>query len=414
MPIPEKPLLRFVEPRPAEHKGQKFILLTDPMGFAEGVYPVTMFGAFLLQMFDGKHTVEDMQEAFRRSTGRDVAAEDIRGLVRDLDAAGFLQGDAFEARLKRITDDFRASPTRPATSVGAYINPKDASPESIPAYLKSFFSHDAGPGGQAPRSMRKGPIKAILAPHIDFHRGGPGYAHAYGALARGCASTTFVILGTAHKSPPTPFIATRKNFETPLGPAEVDTGFVDELASRWKGGDLFADEIYHRDEHTIEVQAVMLKCLFGRKPFKIVPVLVSSFHEHVFKRTNPLDDPAISGFVDALRKTIEKRGECVLIGSVDLAHVGAKFGDEEPVTPALLKKIEEEDLASLEHAAAVDAKKWFKSVADVKDWRKICGLSAITTLLAATDAKKGKLVKYDRFADLENHEVVSYTAMEFR
>ncbi|MCE9581012.1 MAG: hypothetical protein K8T20_00695 [Planctomycetes bacterium] len=64
--------------------------------------------------------------------------------------------------------------------------------------------------------------------------------------------------------------------------------------------------------------------------------------------------------------------------------------------------------------AAVDAKGWFRSISAVKDWRKICGLSAITTLLAATDAKEGKLVKYDRFADMENHEVVSYTAMEFR
>ncbi|KAF0239985.1 MAG: hypothetical protein FD180_5100 [Planctomycetota bacterium] len=413
-PSPDFPLLRYVEPQAHEHKGQKFLILTDPMGFAEGAYPVTLYGAFLLQMFDGKHAPADMQEEFRRATGRNVPEEDIRGLIKDLDAAGFLVGEAFEARKKKIVDRFRAAPVRPAWSQGAYIPPGGQGPEGIPGYLESFFSHERGPGQAPPPAVKKGAVKAILAPHIDLHRGGPCYAHAYGALAQGCSADTFVVLGVAHKSPGTLYTATKKAYDTPLGAAPVDTEFVDELASRWKGGDLFADEIYHRDEHSIEFQALLLRWLFRDKPFRIVPILVSSMHEHVFKRTDPLADPQIAGFVDALRQTVEKRGKVVMIGAVDLSHVGAKFGDKDPVTPDLLKKIEAEDLASLEHAAAVDPKKWFKSVSDVKDWRKICGLSAITTLLAATDAKKGSLVKYDRFADLENHEVVSYTAMEFR
>lgn len=413
-PNPERPLLRPVEPHAHEHKGQKYLFLTDPAGIAEGAFPVTLYGAYLLQMFDGKHAPADMQEEFRRATGRDVPEEDIRALIRDLDAKGFLEGEAFEARRKKVVDEYRAAPARAAWSTGAYIPPHDPRPEAIPGYLESFFGHERGPGSAPPKSVKKGAIKAILAPHIDLHRGGACYAHAYGALAKGCSADTFVVLGVAHKSPRTLYTATRKAYDTPLGAAPVDTGFVDELASRWKDGDLFADEIYHRDEHSIEFQALMLKWLFRDRPFRIVPVLCSSMHEHVLRGTDPLKDPQVAGFVDALRQTVEKRGNVVMIGAVDLAHVGAKFGDKDPVTEKLLKKIEKEDLESLEHAAAVDAGGWFKSVSDVKDWRKICGLSAITTLLAATDAKKGKLVKYDRFADMENHEVVSYTAMEFR
>jgi hypothetical protein len=410
MPPPEKPLLRFVEPQVVVHKGQKILLLGDPMGIADRVFPITLYGAFLLQMFDGRHTVADMREEFQRSTGREVPAEEISSLIAELDEAGLLQSPEFEKRLARVTEEFRASPVRPARHEGAYT--PDAA--RLPEFLEGFFAHERGPGTKPPRGPKAGPIRAILAPHIDFHRGGPCYAHAYGALAKGCSADTFVILGTAHRSPRSLYTATKKAYQTPLGPAEVDTEFVDELAGRWKGGDLFADEFYHRDEHSIEFQAVCLKWLFGKKKFRIVPILVSSMHGHVQAKTDPLGDPAIAGFVEALRTAVEAREKVCLVGAVDLAHVGAKFGDKEPVTEDLLKKIEAEDLDSLERAAAVDASGFFRSVSDVGDWRKICGLSAITTLLAATGAKTGRLVKYDRFADFENHEVVSYTAMEFR
>ncbi|MBI2923402.1 MAG: AmmeMemoRadiSam system protein B [Planctomycetes bacterium] len=408
MPSSLRPLLRYVEPQSHVHDGQRFILLTDPQGFAERVYPITLYGAYLLQMFDGRHTVEQMREEFRRATGHDVPAEDVEGLIRELDGAGYLESPAFEERRRRVVRDFTEAPTRPASHTGAYT----AEASELPGFLSKFWKDPRGPGKAPPRSVKPGKIRGILAPHIDFHRGGACYAHAYGALASACSADTFVILGTAHQSPRSLYTATKKAYETPLGPAPVDGEFVDELAKRY-GRDLFADEYFHRTEHSIEFQAVCLKWLFGDRPFRIVPVLVSSMHGHVAKKSDPLADPEIRDFVDALRQTVDGRSVC-FIGAVDLAHVGAKFGDREPVTEDLLKKIEEEDLASLEKAAAVDAPGFFRSIAQGGDWRKICGLSPITTMLAAMDASRGKLVKYDRFADLENHEVVSYTAMEFR
>ncbi|NUN47224.1 MAG: AmmeMemoRadiSam system protein B [Candidatus Brocadiae bacterium] len=406
---PERPLLRAVEPETVRANGQEILLLHDPMGIAESPWPLTMYGAWLLQFFDGRHTVAEMTEQLRRASGREVSTEEIAGFVAEMDRAGFLVSSEFEGRRERVTREFRESATRPARHTGAYAGDR----KKLPGFLRAQWAHERGPGTEPPRRVKKGPVRAILAPHIDFHRGGPCYAHAYGALAGGCDADTFVILGTAHKSPRTLYTATKKAYETPLGPAPVDTEFVDELARRWTGGDLLADEWYHRDEHSIEFQAVCLRWLMGRKPFRIVPVLVSSMHEHVLKKTDPLADPVVTGFVAALRKTMQGRKVC-LVGGVDLAHVGAKFGDEGPLTGDLLKKIEDEDRASLARAAAVDAAGFFRSISDVGDWRRICGLSAITTLLAATDASRGSLVRYDRFADIENRELVSYAAMTFQ
>ena len=47
--------------------------------------------------------------------------------------------------------------------------------------LDGFFLHPDGPG--AVDGAASGPLAGILAPHIDFQRGGPTYAWAYRALA---------------------------------------------------------------------------------------------------------------------------------------------------------------------------------------------------------------------------------------
>src|SRR5207253_3003862 len=75
-------------------------------------------------------------------------------------------------------------------------------------------------------------VEAIIAPHIDFHRGGPAYAWAYRDLAERCAADLFVIVGTCHVGMRHPFALTRKDYDTPLAPARADRDFVEALAAR--------------------------------------------------------------------------------------------------------------------------------------------------------------------------------------
>ncbi len=42
--------------------------------------------------------------------------------------------------------------------------------------------------------------KAIVAPHIDFHRGGPAYAWAYKSLVESAGADLYILLGTSHCS----------------------------------------------------------------------------------------------------------------------------------------------------------------------------------------------------------------------
>ena len=65
-------------------------------------------------------------------------------------------------------------------------------------------------------------------------------------------------MGTCHEPLPNYFALSRKDFETPLGLLSADNDFIDDLVSR-SDLDLFADELSHRREHTIEFQTLFLK-----------------------------------------------------------------------------------------------------------------------------------------------------------
>src|SRR5262249_16377387 len=121
----------------------------------------------------------------------------------------------------------------------------------------------------------------------------------------------FVIFGTAHNPMRHLFSVTRKHFETPLGTVETDRQFVARLTANLAatpGGselNLAADELAHRQEHSIEFQTVFLQYLLGaRRPLKIVPVLVGSFHEFVESGKQPSSAAPVAAFVSALEKTL--------------------------------------------------------------------------------------------------------------
>jgi len=132
-------------------------------------------------------------------------------------------------------------------------------------------------------------------------------------------------------------------------PVRTDRGLVEELKRRCP--DLLAvDDIAHRAEHSIEFQVILLQHLLGAKrSFRILPILCGSFHEWILAGQLPSDDPRVRSVFEALREAISAQGKPVcLVAGADLAHVGARFGDPGPITPDLLRWIEDQDKQMLE------------------------------------------------------------------
>ena len=182
-----------------------------------------------------------------------------------------------------------------------------------------------------------------------------------------------MILGVAHQYCRRRFVLTCKDFETPLGVVPTDRSYVDGLASL-AGRDLFDDELSHRTEHSIEFQVVFLQYLLGgRRDFTIVPILVGSFHDLMERGIDPIADPDVQRFIEALRIVEAGHGKSVAyIGGIDLCHVGPEFGDPSPVDPLLQEQVRQFDGAMLDRAAAGDPEGWFRTAG--RDRQSLAGL----------------------------------------
>ena len=281
--------------------------------------------------------------------------------------------------------------------------------------MQKYFDADGGAGsGSIAAAGPARRLRGVISPHIDFRRGGPVYTWAYKELAECTQAATFVILGVAHQYCRRPFALTLKDFQTPLGIAPTDRQYVHRIASA-AGEEFFEDELVHRAEHSIEFQVVWLQHMLGReRPFSIVPILVGSFHDHLQRGIDPIEDPAVRRFVDALKAAEAASGKNVVyIGGIDLCHVGPEFGDPHPVQVDLQETVRTFDGKMLEHAAAVEPVRWFQTAADVTNRWRVCGLAATYTMLHALGPASGQLLRYHQAIDERRTCCVSFASMVF-
>lgn len=405
----DRPRLRELEAFPVEQGGKRLIGLRDPSGFTEQVALLPIPALDIVSLFDGEHSLDEIHRVVSARHGQHAPGlEDIAGFAARLDDAGFLDSPRFAERRRRIEESWLASPFRPAVHAGgAYAGDAD----TLRSQIDGFFVDPEGPG--LPEALAvPHRLSGLIAPHIDFNRGGPTYAWAYRALLERADADLFVILGTCHAGMTDPFTATLKPYDTPLGSADVDRDFFETLQRRYRH-DLLASETAHRSEHSIEFQAVMLRrVLGGRRSFTILPVLASFLHEAVWTGGAPEADPRVPRFLDALGDSIagSDRKVCV-IAAVDLAHVGPRFGDAEPNTPAFLDHVAREDREMLKPVIAADPAAFFESVAADGDSRRICGLSPIYAFLRALPGARGELLRYSQWPDQQG--AVSFCAAAF-
>ena len=404
----ERPQIRYVDAFPIEANGQKLICLRDLEGLMEEPLAVSHHVYFLLTLMDGRHTVDDLAEGFAHQfDGTRIPEGQIEELIKQLDEACLLDNARSQNLRAEREQMFRASPVRPSAHAGQSY---PLNGEELGRAIDAFFEPPEGPG--SPGAPGPTPVKGLIAPHIDFRRGGPCFAWAYRALAEAPPPDVFVVFGTGH-SARRPFVLSRKDFETPLGTLKADSEVIDRMVENIPQ-DLFEDEFAHREEHSIEFQAVFLKYLFPDREIPFVPVLCGSFHEMVQGQYSPMSSPAVSGFVKGLKQSLDASGKRVcFIAGVDLSHVGARFGDSEPLSEGFIEGVENSDRALLEASGAMDAEGFFEVVTRECDRTRVCGTSSIYTMLQAMEAEGGELLKYDQAIDEEAQSMVSFASMVF-
>ena len=386
------------------------LCLQDPENISEKALFLSPSVYFIISLFDGQHSILDIQAEYMRKFRELLYTEKIQEVISQLDEAFFLEGERYQEALRKKEEDFKKATLREAVFAGKSY---EADPDKLRAQLEGYFAGTDGPGSLGDKKSENG-LKGVIVPHIDFQRGGFCYAFGHREIWEGSSSDCFIIFGTAHTPMENPFCLTRKDFATPLGTLTVDQELAEAIQSRCPDN-LFQDEGAQRSEHSIEFQCVFLRYLYPEpNRLRIVPILSGSFHEAIDKGVSPMELKPICQFIDALGEAVSSLGrEACYIASADLAHMGLQFGDREGIHEYDFRVISREDQEMLEYVKKMDGEGFFLSISRERDRRRICGLPAIYSMLRILEAGEGRLLKYDQAFTPETQSVVTFASLAF-
>jgi len=163
------------------------------------------------------------------------------------------------------------------------------------------------------------------------------------------------------------------------------------------------------------LEVVFLQYLYeGKRPFRIVPLLVGSFQDCIAEGCFPGEKSDIARMIAALRAVERETPEpiCYLI-SGDLAHIGPHFGDADVLDSPVLSQSKKQDHAILKQAERATANDFFRVVAEEGDERRICGLSPTWTVLEAAQPSRGRTLNYAQYVQADHTLSVSFASVAF-
>lgn len=407
----DRPRLRPLEGYPVTKNGQPHLTLRDPSRVTDAVATLPPTLVAIVQLFDGETTRDQICAEYQKRYRQTLTRPQLDGLIAQLDDALLLDSERFRNHSAKVFADFARSDVR-APLMAGHSYPSDAA--TLRADLDGYFAPPRGPGRPAAATAAR--PRAVVAPHVDFGRGGPAYAWAYHPLLASAASPPelVVVLGTDHGGIEQPFTLTRKHFDTPLGRVQTDVDLVARLIEDGGGGDaLLRDEHHHRGEHSIEFQMVWLRHVYGERAdaIRALPVLCGSLGDFVERGGEPAANKATAKFLDALRAATEGR-DVLWLAAADLAHVGPRYGDREPLDANDRASLEKRDRETLAPVLRGEAAGWFDEIRRERDQRRVCGLAPIYGMLRAAAPGAGQLAVYAQCA-AEQGSIVSIASIVY-
>jgi AmmeMemoRadiSam system protein B len=252
----------------------------------------------------------------------------------------------------------------------------------------------------------------IAAPHVSPAGGHPCYASAYRLLGPHLRDKTFVVLGTSHYGAPDKFGLTRKPYVTPYGPATTALDLVDRLEHAAPGAVLMEDYC-HAVEHSIEFQVLFLQSVVG-PDVKVLPILCGSFARSIYEGGMPEDNEDVRRFLDALGEMNAARKDLFWVLGVDMAHMGARYGDSESAKAdeGMMEDVGAQDMLRISAISAGLRDNYWGRVQQGCDEIRWCGSAPFYSFLYAAPQARGTLERYSQW-NIDEHSVVTFAGMSF-
>lgn len=402
----ELPKIRRLQISAGQWENRPVIVLQDPLGLTEQAVAVPREVAPLIELCDGSRDIATLRTAFELRTGLKVGPGYVEKMLTQLDEALLLENERYMQAHRETVEKFRSAPFRPPRLAGKVY---PSTEEWLERNFKEYFEAAASEGDDVDGI---GQVRGLVSPHIDYQRGGAVYARVWQrAAAAASEAEVAVILGTNHHDCQKLFTVTRQSYSTPWGVMPTAGDVVDEVAAALGDDEVFAEELHHRTEHSVEAAAVWLHYFVKDSACEMVPVLCGSFHEFIHGDGHPGDDESIATFVDAVRRATANR-RTLIVAAADLAHVGPAFGDPYPIDVTHKAGMSAADAELMDCIARGDAEGMFSKVKHEGDRRRICGLAPIYLALRILGESTGWVTGYDHCpADQQGTSFVSICGM---
>ncbi|MGE3171117.1 MAG: AmmeMemoRadiSam system protein B [Planctomycetota bacterium] len=396
-----RPRLRSLRAERVTSDGRPGLALSCPLELCEPVFVPRALLPVLTRM-DGDHTAAEIAALATRDLRRPIDAGAVAAIAADLDRRLLLASPRFVAARDRAVAAFLGQPTRPSRHHGSAGYP--AGPTPLRAALRAMVPDPSPDAAAAPRGL--------IAPHIDYGRGGPGYAAAYGRLLQAPPADLYVVFGTGHQGPADAVTGLALDWATPLGTATTDRAFLARVHDRL-GAPSPDDLLQHRAEHSLELQVVLLQHLAERRG--LPPPRIAGFLCGALPSTagDPTAEPWFGRTLAAFRDAAAASGGTVCwLAGADLAHVGPMFGDPEPVGGAALQQLGLRDRSRLRHLEVGRPGAFHRETEGCGNADRVCSAAAIT-LVAALAGGSATLLHYGQAAADDGHQAVTYCAASF-
>lgn len=405
----DKPNLRPLDFQPVTHQNQQLWLLRDPLQLSNQQLLVPASLVQMLLFCDGTRTPEEIHRAFCNHIGEQVPYSIVHDALLQLDEVYLFDNERFRQAQSQMINNYRQQPFRPPALA-------DLSYPSQPGQLEALFRNYSRQNGllKGNESLNPTPpwtARGIVSPHIDYQRGGPVYARVWQQAAPSVLEADLVIiLGTDHNGRSGSITLTRQPYATPFGVLPTDTALIDRLADAIGPDAAFAEEINHRNEHSVELSAVWLHYIYhqaGVAPRPMIPILVGSFYHFLGNGSHPARDSRLNNLLETLRHETDGR-RVLVVGSVDLAHVGPNFGDKFVMDTPRRERLQQADHNLIQAILQGDAAAFYDQIAAVHDHNRICGFAPLYLMLSYLGPTTGQEIAYNHCpADPQDHSLVS-------
>jgi AmmeMemoRadiSam system protein B len=384
------PALRQFQAWPIQKDAKQFVALREPFMLTKEtlVIPAEVFAAF--QFIDGESTLDEIVKKTKANP------EQFIELVKKLDAVGLLWGPTAKQLEEKAVAKLQEVGTFPIQSSGSLGETSEACKKQIESWLSDIEDPEL-----------EHPVKAIIAPHLDYARGWPNYASAYYAWTKTDKPDRVVILGTNHFGNGDGVVLSTIGFTTPLGFCPVDENVVGKLTEKF-GTCITADFIDHAAEHSIELHLPWLQYCFGDVPIvaALIPNPLIELIEDDGERTST------SEFIEQLTSILNEIGGTTLfVSSADLSHVGQQFGEPRPVDDQRKFDVERHDREMMAKFIENDSNEFIEAMKWNNNATQWCSIGNMAAILELAKPSEIELIDYRQACDQKGIALVSSCAI---